>query len=245
MQKRAKNLSSFRSKTLQSQLICLHCPPISSHKQCAGPIKPFVLHTQMATNVMTAYYYFIQSAAASTRNVCFFTDARSARAGSICRQHRGCSSAESAPSRKRLNAAKQCKKKKNTKNSGDGRCARAHTHLQAGLERSFRRRGYLLLRELLEAPVLHEDGVNVAPDLHVSVFLLDSLDHSCHRGTVPRRTRGINAAAEDGPLHQAPRMHVRTAADSGQFMLPNADSQPVNDVEENTNPQQIHYTLHQ
>lgn len=131
----------------------------------------------------------------------------------------GCSSGgdtvKAAACRKRLNAAKH----RTTKTVK--RCLPAgelcpHTHLQAGLERYFGRslvepRGYLLLGELLEAPVLQEDGVDAAPSScgrDVSVFLLDSLDHSCHRGTVPRRTRRINAAAEDGPLYQTPRMHV-------------------------------------
>lgn len=128
---------------------------------------------------------------------------------------------KSAPCRKRLNAAKH-RTTKTVKRCcrRPGRFAHArthiHTHLQAGLERSFgcsvvEPRGYLLLGELLQTAVLHEHSVDAAPGScgrHVSVFLLDSLDHSCYRGTVPRRTRRVNATAEDRPLHQTPRMHV-------------------------------------
>lgn len=118
---------------------------------------------------------------------------------------------KSAPCRKRLNAAKH-----RTTTTVKRRLPVGPTYLQAGLEWSFgcgvvEARGYLLLGELLEAPVLHEHGVDASPgsrSRQVSVFLLDSLDHSCHRGTVPRRTRRINAAAEDRALHQAPRVHL-------------------------------------
>lgn len=118
---------------------------------------------------------------------------------------------KSAPCRKRLNAAKH-----RTTTTVKRRLPVGPTYLQAGLEWSFgcgvvEARGYLLLGELLEAPVLHEHGVDASPgsrSRQASVFLLDSLDHSCHRGTVPRRTRRINAAAEDRALHQAPRVHL-------------------------------------
>lgn len=209
--------SVYRSRSLQSEPVCL--PRLTlplAHINIAQARSSPLSHILLSPNVMTVRYMmqFVTHFALWLCRIMLFPSqmVKFARSGSGGSASGSGGAAQTAPRRKRLNAAKH-----RTTNTVK-RCLPAglHTHLQAGLERPLRcsvvePRGYVLLGELVEASVLHEHRVDAAPGSRgrdVSVFLLDSLDHSCHRGTVTRRTRRINTTAEDRPLHQTPRMHV-------------------------------------
>lgn len=115
--------------------VCLHCPPMRPHKQCAGPIKPFVLHIRWRQISRQLLYYFTKSAAAWSTKIktcfhgCTFSASRFDLPSTRRLQQRWIRSEQEAVKRcktvqKNNSTHTQLKKKKTVAMAA----ARAHTH---------------------------------------------------------------------------------------------------------------------